>query len=260
MRELIYTFLLVFLISLNLLSQNVLQKIEVDNLGNVYIIQTDKIIKFDAKGEQKYSFSYKNSGEISSVDVTDPFRILVFYKNFGQLFFLDNTLNITNGPVSLYKKEVVNPVLACNASDKGLWIYDQQGFSLQKFDAGLQAVTRINDLPTLLESAFEPEYMISINSFLYITDPEQGLFIFDQYGSLYKKLHIKNVKIFDVFDNALFYEDSGFIKKISLLDYSEMTMTLKEYKYSGVTVKDKYVYLLNNDAVSYSKVEMKLGQ
>lgn len=256
MHQLIYSFLLTFVISMTSLGQNVSKCIQVDNLGNVYIIQNDRILKFDAKGEQKFSFSYKNSGEISSVDVTDPLRILVFYKNFGQLFCLDNTLSITNGPVSLFNKDVINPILVCNSSEKGFWIYDLQGFTLLKFDVNLQLVMRISDLPTLLESNFDPVYMINTNSFLYITDPKQGVFIFDQYGSLYKKLHFKNVNFFDVYDNALFYEDSGFVKRTSLLDYSEMKMNLKENKYLAVTFKDKFFYLLNPDGISYSKKEM----
>ena len=133
-----YSILFTLLIPMSSIGQNTSKNILVDNLGNVYIIQKDKISEFDSDGKLKANFSYKNSGEISSVDVTDPLKIVVFYKNFGQLIFLDNTLSITNGPMHLFEKGVINPVLVCASSDKGLWIYDKQNFTIFKYDDNLQ--------------------------------------------------------------------------------------------------------------------------
>ena len=240
--------------------QSTAKNIWVDNLGNVYIIQKDNISKFSNNGEPIAKFSYKNAGEIASIDVTDPLKIVVFYKSFGQLIFLDNTLSITNGPVSLFEKEVINPVLVCASSDKGIWIYDKQNFTIFKFDENLQQLLRVTDLSATLETDLEPVFMMSLNSFLYISDPKKGIFVFDQYGSFYKLLHFKDIYYFDIFDNSLFYNDNGVFKKIDLLTYSELTMDLKEKLFSSQTFKDVFVYLLNAEGTGFSKIKMSFSK
>jgi len=238
------------------IGQNTSKNILVDNLGNVYIIQKDKISEFDSDGKLKANFSYKNSGEISSVDVTDPLKIVVFYKNFGQLIFLDNTLSITNGPMHLFEKGVINPVLVCASSDKGLWIYDKQNFTIFKYDDNLQLQLHISDIPLQIESDFDPVFMMSINSFLYITDPQEGIFVFDKYGSLYKKLHFKDVFYFDILDNSIVYREKDDIKKIDLMTYSELITNVTDKVFISQTFKDNFAYLLNADGTSFTKIKL----
>ena len=242
------------------LGQNNSKNIFVDNLDNVYIIQKDKISKLDKDGKLVANFSYKNSGEISSIDVTDPLKIVVFYKSFGQLIFLDNTLSITKGPVSLFEKDVVNPVLVCTSSDKGLWIYDKQDFTIFKFDDNLKLITRISDIPMLIGSDFDPVFMISINSFLYFSDPKEGIFIFDQYGTMYKKLNFKDILYFDIVNNSIIYFTKGLINKIDMLTYSESKMNLTDKTFISQTFKDNFIYLLKADGISFSKIKLSFNK
>jgi hypothetical protein len=253
MPHLFISFLLLVIFSFSSLGQSTIKNIQVDNLGYVYIIQKDKIFKLDNESKLKYSFSYKNSGDISSIDVSDPLKIVVFYENFSQIIFLDNTLSISNGPVSLFKMNVVNPTLVCSTSDKGLWIYDKQGFTLFKYDANFQLLFSVSDLPTILGSAFEPVYMMNNNSYLYLSDSINGIFIFDQYGALYKKLHFKGISIFDIDNNSIVYSENDFIKKIDLINYDEYIMNLLSKNNLGVTVKNNVAYLINNEGDSFSK-------
>ena len=255
MKKHICSILFAFLIPLLTIGQNTSKNILVDNLGNVYVINKDKILKYESDGKLNATFSYKNSGEISSVDITDPLKIVVFYKNFGQLIFLDNTLSITKGPISLFDYNIINPVLVCATSDKGLWVYDRQNFTIFKFDDNLKLISTIPNIPILIDSEFEPVFMLGINSFLYLTYPKKGVFVLDQYGSLYKKIHFKDINSFDIMDNAIVYNDKGIFKKIDLLTYAEQVMNVTDKVFLSQTFKDNYIYLLNADGTSYTKMK-----
>ena len=52
--------------------------ISTDQLGNFYIIKNSELIKINADNNQTLRYSNNLFGKISSVDPSDPFRILIF--------------------------------------------------------------------------------------------------------------------------------------------------------------------------------------
>src|SRR5919112_2019992 len=67
-----------------------------DNLGNIYIINAaSHLKKFNDKGDSVSSINdVRRYGKISSIDVTNPLKILVYYKEFARLVVLDRLLNV----------------------------------------------------------------------------------------------------------------------------------------------------------------------
>src|ERR1700739_4560076 len=59
-----------------------------DNLGNTYIIKGDEIRKYSQTGDLLKIFSNNTTGKITSVDATNPLRILVFYKDFATILII----------------------------------------------------------------------------------------------------------------------------------------------------------------------------
>ncbi|HYK45079.1 MAG TPA: hypothetical protein VEV83_07920, partial [Parafilimonas sp.] len=70
----------------------------VDNLNNVYLINTNnQVKKIDAKGDSiAVSNSLKKYGDVYSMDVSNPLKILVHHKDFGTLLILDRFLSRLN--------------------------------------------------------------------------------------------------------------------------------------------------------------------
>ena len=63
--------------------------VEIDAFGNVYVINAMQISKYNALGILQKSFSVKRYGKIDFVDASNPLKILVYYKDFQQVLFLD---------------------------------------------------------------------------------------------------------------------------------------------------------------------------
>src|SRR5438046_1047362 len=72
-----------------------------DNLGNFYLVKNDVLEKYDAGGTLLKTYSNKSFGKIDLADAGNPMKLLLFYKNFSQVVFLDNTLSQNGDPVSL---------------------------------------------------------------------------------------------------------------------------------------------------------------
>ncbi len=249
--------LILTLILFSTLTRLEAQKIYADKLDNIYIIHEDMIQKFDNQAVLKYNTSFKKYGAVTSIDVSDPFKILVFFRDFAQILFLDNTLNVTQGPFTLYGKDIINPSLICSSDDKSLWIYDKQLYNLIKTDENLQQLLRITDMHVLIGDDFAPVSMCIYNDFLYMSDVLQGIFVFDKYGSLSKRMHFKNIEHFVVDDKNIYFLDNSVLKIINQISYTEHSMPLKEGKITSFTVRGAYVYVLNGEDLTYEKIKIE---
>src|ERR1051325_2600855 len=70
----------------------------VDNLDNVYLLNKDnQVKKLNNKGDSVSVFNaLRKYGDIYSIDVSNPLKILVYYKEFGTIVVLDRFLSSIN--------------------------------------------------------------------------------------------------------------------------------------------------------------------
>jgi hypothetical protein len=70
----------------------------VDNLGNIYLLTADnQLKKLSSAGDSLAVFNAVSQyGSVSSIDVTNPLKILVYYRDFTTIIELDRYLNIIN--------------------------------------------------------------------------------------------------------------------------------------------------------------------
>ena len=72
--------------------------IGVDDFENSYYINHNNLYKKTA--QTIYSYANSQLGEITSVDITNPLKILVFYRDFKTVLLLDNRLNELTTPIN----------------------------------------------------------------------------------------------------------------------------------------------------------------
>src|ERR1051325_8733802 len=91
-----------------------------DNQGNIYVVKANELNKYNNAGKLLYKYSNKNFGNISAVDASNMLRILVYYKDFSQVVFLDNTLTMIGEPISFDKLGYSSVSLACSSHNNGM--------------------------------------------------------------------------------------------------------------------------------------------
>ena len=82
--------------------------IGVDEFQNMYYIQENILYKKTSK--QLFSYSNVGLGRISSVNIQNPFKVILSYTDFNAAIILDNNLNELTQKIDFTKKTLFNNV------------------------------------------------------------------------------------------------------------------------------------------------------
>jgi hypothetical protein len=219
----------------------------IDNIGNIYTIGTYEIKKYNENGDLQYTYSDKSKGDIAFVDASNPLNVLVFYRDFRQLIFLDNTLSPMGDAFFLAEHELDQVSFACTSRDNGIWLFDQQKSQLLRMDKNFEIIQQSGHINQLLGMQIYPNYMMEYNNQLYINDPEIGILVFDIYGAYYKTIPFKQLKSFQIAGDRLYYFSDAILKSYDMKTFEEQSIILPEPGAIGLKIEGSKVVLLTND-------------
>jgi hypothetical protein len=197
-----------------------------DNQSNVYAVHHNELVKYNKSGKELYRYSTKNFGNISFVDASNMLKILVYYKDFSQVVFLDNTLSLSGEPLSLDKIGFQQAQLACTSHNNGLWVYDQQNFSLVQLNSNYEKVQQTPNINNLLNIELMPDAIVEYDNKIYINNPETGILIFDIYGTYYKTIPVKKVISFEPMSDWVYYQTENSVKAYNIKTTEEKSFDL----------------------------------
>jgi hypothetical protein len=207
----------------------------VDALGNIYVIRGDEIKKYNPLGVFMKAFSNKRYGRIEDVDISNPLKILVYYRDFQQVLFLDNQLTPATEVNSLEKAGYEQASLVCSSLNNVFWLYDKQNNELLRFDAELKTLVKTGNLKRILDLDLQPNYMRESGNYLYLNCPKEGILVFDIYGTFYKTIPIKNLKEFTIINGNVFYYENSILK-----EYQAQTFNTIEKPFGDTLLKTVY--------------------
>lgn len=179
--------------------------IEADGLGNIYLMNDQKISKLDLEGNVLMQNSSLTNGRIASVDASNALKIIVYYKDLSQIVYLDNLLASRGEEIALQALGLDQVSALCRSYNDGLWIYDQTTFELQRFDDQLQTQVASGNIAQILGFVPHPNYIREFNNWLYVNDAEMGVLVFDWYGSYTKTIPILGSHKFVLATNRLYF-------------------------------------------------------
>lgn len=226
-----------------------------DNLGNCFIVDKDEITKYDGNGAVFNKFSIKAFGSIESIDACNPLKLMVFYKDFAKLVFLDNTLSLNGSPIDLEELNLSQAKLACVSHSDGFWLYDQQKFALVRVDQSLSIAENTSDLNQLLGININPNYLCEYNNSVYLNNPETGILVFDVFGAYVKTIPLLHLTKFHVTNNAIYYIQNNKVISYNLKTTSQAEVKLIDMNYSEVRTEKGMIYAKNTDLIDILKLE-----
>jgi len=106
--------------------------IGVDKYENIYSI--DKNIFFKTTDQKQYQFSALQLGEITSVDILNPLKIVLFYKELNTVVILDDKLNEIERVRFNEFADFRDLSFATKAEKNTLWIFNKNSQELEVFD------------------------------------------------------------------------------------------------------------------------------
>lgn len=214
LRSILHTLLLVFFSYAYSNAQPIQKTIdkvsnfEIDPLGNCYYLKSDDLVKLNPSGKELVRYSMKNLGTPSAIDVSNPLRILVFYSSQAVIRILDNNL-IDQSELDLRSMGIIQPKVMAGTPDQGIWIFDEISASLIKIDTKLKSTALSVDLTQLTGRRPNPVRLIANQNWVIMHD-QQGIIIFDQFGSKLKSIPLEKPSItLQLSENSLLYSDNG---------------------------------------------------
>jgi hypothetical protein len=226
-----------------------------DNLGNIYLLVNNELKKYDGKGTLIKTFSDKSHGSINFVDVSDPLKILVHFRDFHQILFLDNTLSVKTDPILLDDLDLQQPTLVCTSYDNGFWVYDQQNFELVRFDQNRQNTNKSGNIAQLTGIELKPKFLIETGGKVYLSDLDNGIFIFDRYGTYSKKLPFRNITSFQVVDDNIIYSTESQLIRYNVKSFEQQTLDLPVKKVISTRYEKNRLFVQDSASVKIYSVK-----
>jgi len=196
-----------------------------DNLQNLYVYEGNVLKKYSSSGTLLCTHGDKSYGDITLVNAYDPMKVMVFYKDFPVILFLDNTLSQNGNQIN--PADIGYPLtqLACVSHDNGLWLFDGQNMQLVRFDVNLTQLQKTGNLNQLLGIQLNPSALWEYNNYVYLNDTTEGILMFDGFGTYYKTLPFKGVKHFEVRGDDMFYMQGNKIHVFHMKTITEDVIT-----------------------------------
>ena len=230
----------------------------IDNLDFVYLItNNNQLKKLNANGDSVAVFNdVKKYGNPDYIDVTNPLKALLYYKNYSTVVMLDRLLTVRNN-INLRKQNIFYVNNVTLSYDNYIWIFDEEDFRLKKIDEEGKLLQSSIDWRMLFDTVPAPVKMIDRDNFVYLYDPAKGFYIFDYYGGFKTRLTFLNWTNVEVNANTVY----GFGDN-ELYSYQLKSLQLKTYKlpaffgkFISIKAMNGKVYLLNEKGVDIYQIK-----
>lgn len=209
-------FLLIFLFSIEIVvGQTVSLKgstpliadrfIGIDNYKNTYFIKDRVLHKQGAEGS--FMYNALQLGRISSVDIINPLKVVVFFQDTNTVIFLDNKLSEIERISFNNLPQFLNVSTATTAGSNSLWIFNVDTQQLELYNYK----TKFN---TVVSQPFPGKLLSQASNFNYcFVLTGKKLRAFNVYGSLlnetdsegYEKIAQQNENLVAMKGDSLYY-------------------------------------------------------
>jgi hypothetical protein len=230
---------------------------DIDNFGNIYVINRDnQLKKLSPRGDSLAVFNdVRRYGKIGSIDVTNPLKILVYYRDFTTIIELDRFLNIIN-TIDLRTLNILQANAVGLAYDNNVWVFDELDARLKRIADDGTLVDQSTDFRQLFDTVPDPVSVRDRDGLVYLYDTARGVYIFDHYGTLKTHLGLSGWKDFDVIGKNMLGRDEH-----TFYRYQQGTLNLQEERipatYQGashIRITPMVIYVLKKTGLEvYSR-------
>jgi hypothetical protein len=228
--------------------------VALDNIDNLYIVSsTGQIKKLNNRGDSVGVFNgIRAYGKLQAMDVTNPLKPLLFYKDFSTVVILDRMLaNRTN--IDLRRHNVLQPTAIGLSYDNNIWVFDQYDSKLKKLDEAGNLLLETPDFRQLFNQTITPQKIINDNGFVYLADSTQGVFVFDNYGTYKRKILLKNWRNVDIWNGKFIRLGTN-----DIVVYNPDTFTEQSQKFPPFFKPYVHSFTNHNKLITYTKDSLRI--
>ena len=224
----------------------------VDNLGNLYFVyQNGQLKKLRPNGDSLAVFNnVRKFGKLYAVDVSNPLKVLLHFKDFNTIVILDRLLN-ERSVLDLRRHNLLQVKAIGQSYDNNIWIFDELEVKLKKIGDDGRMIDQSNDFRQIFDSTPSPSVIIDQDKLVYLYDDQKGVYTFDYYGGFKNRIPFTGWSDFTVINNSLFGRDEA-----NLYRYDAGTLELQQFAVpefmknaQKIVIRPGSVYLLRDGVI-----------
>jgi len=159
------------------------EKVFVDPVGQLILLeQGSRLTRMDIATDSTYIFYDNLLGQISDVDVSDPFGPLLFFQDYQTILFFDRTLGERARLDLREVDDVHQAVLFCRSFDDKIWVYDEWDYRIKLINEQGTIAEQTDDLQRALDLTDLPNFIKAKGNYLFAHYPTKGLAVFSSFG------------------------------------------------------------------------------
>lgn len=221
--------------------------IGVDVFKNIYY--TNNNILYKKTVDTILSHSSISFGEMTAVDIKNPLKILVFYRDHNAVSLLDSNLNIL-GESKLFNRHNINlnVVFAQLSGDNKIWVYSKNDSRLHLYDYQLDEMVESSQPVYFYQNKFVPDGMISTYKNCWLVNKDYAL-QFDEYGYFKKRIGLDGMRALNMFNNQFYWIKDGFLFRSDLITEMYKLVPKKSVTNQSYYVLNDEIYIFNGKKV-----------
>jgi hypothetical protein len=195
--------------------------IQVDRLGNMYEVASSHILKkYNADGEYLSQYSHPDYLDFNQVDVRDPYKITLFFKDQQKIVILDNALNyLSEIDLSVLEDRYIQ--LLCRTVDGLFCLFDQNQQQVLLVDDNLQQQSESFPLYQEGIEEFTPLSLLAGQNRIVLAGEEGLLVLFDHLGNFERTLLLEKFEGIQLINDRLLIFRSNTILVYNFFSFEE---------------------------------------
>jgi hypothetical protein len=201
-------------------------------------------VLYKIENNEKFQFQNLQLGDIEQVDILNPLKILVFYKEANTVLILDNRLNEIDRLNFNTIREFKTVDFAGLSKHTWLWIFNVDSQQLELFD--YKANTTINrSIPIFKEiQGFKSNY-----NFCWIQHPN-AISLFNINGSKLNEFDLEGLISFNTFKNQVMLLTTSHLKWIDREFNTIQTFKKPKINFNRFYFNDQNLYIYSDKVLN----------
>lgn len=256
--------LLLFLVFMNSAAQEIMAPLDsrtplkadtfvgLDEFENLYYINNN--ILFKKNNKEEISYSNILLGKLTSVNIQNPFKLILFFADFNAVIILDNKLNELSEKIDFTSETLFNNVqYVTGSSQNNIWLYADDN-KLHLYDyKNLSERTQTQPM-TFYDSSFNPRAVIGTFKNVWILSAT-GVLQFNEYGNYIGELEKKGIEAVYPFQKGFIFRTEGSFYYYNGRETLPILLS-HEQGINGISVNNSYISIYDGEYVNHYKLKI----
>ena len=227
---------------------------ECDPFGHIYTIDNYNIKKIDSLGKMIAYYDQSVYGKITSLDISNPLKIMVYYAYRNKVQFLDRSLSPVDSEIDFFSLLSETISGCCTSYSNGIWAFSETGSKLFRLNQQAEVSSKFENMNQWLPEQFKVTQLLEYGDYLYIGDPNYGIVVFDRWGSLIHKIPLTYTRSFSIISNLIFYPRKNNVYYYNPKNFEENLFyhAADSIKQAVVTKSNLYIQMQNDSIFKYT--------